>query len=71
MADLNIDYDYLSRAILDTIDDNLHDSVDMDVVLKSASLCWDNTAIMVKSNNFTMIFDLVSYELMDYQGLDG
>lgn len=65
-----IDYDALSCAILDSVDESLHNTLNMATILKSAKLVWDNTAIQVKSNSFTMIFDLISYELMDYRGYD-
>ena len=68
MTDINLES--LRHAIYDTIDENYWDSLDMDIVLKSAELCWDETAVKVRSKNFTMIFDLIDYELCDYQGFD-
>ena len=67
---MNINYESLSNAILDVVDDNLSDNYDINVILKSATIVWDNTAVQVKSKDFVMIFDLISYELQDYQGYD-
>ena len=67
---MNIDYDALLNSIQDNIDERLLDSYDWDVVLKSAIPCWDDTAIQVKSKDFTMIFDNISYELLQYEGFD-
>ena len=63
-----INYDYLTHAILDTLDENV--SVDIDTILKSAEIVWDGTAVQVKSSEFTMIFNIISYELEDYRGYD-
>ena len=68
--DTMVNYESLSNAILDVLDDNLSDNYEIDVILKSATLVWDNTAVQVKSKDFVMIFDLISYELQDYQGYD-
>ena len=65
-----IDYDALSCAVLDSVDESLHNTLNIDTILKSAELVWDDTAVQVKSSSFMMIFDLISYELMDYRGYD-
>lgn len=65
-----IDYEALSCAVLDVYDESLQSSLNMDTILKTAKLVWDNTAVEVKSKGTTMIFDLISYELMDYTGFD-
>ena len=66
----NIDYDALLNSIQEQIDDSLIDSYDFDVILKSAEIVWDGTAVQVKSKDFTMIFDIISYELRQYIGFD-
>ena len=43
---------------------------DFDIVLKSARIVWDGTAVQVESKDFSMIFDLVDYNLLDYEGFD-
>lgn len=65
-----IDYDALLNSIQEQIDDSLIDSYDFDVILKSAEIVWDGTAVQVKSKDFTMIFDIISYELRQYIGFD-
>ena len=67
---MNIDFDALENSILEQLDDNIINEYDMSVILKSAELVWDETAIQVKSKDFTMIFDIISYELVQYIGLD-
>ena len=67
---MNIDFDALENSILEQLDDNIINEYDMSVILKSAELVWDETAIQVKSKDFTMIFDIISYELIQYIGLD-
>ena len=65
-----IDFDALRNAIINVLDERIINRYDFDVVLKSAKLVWDNTAIEVKSKDFTMIFDKISYELLQYIGFD-
>lgn len=65
-----IDYERLLFNIKESIEDKEHNKYDFNTILKSASLCWDGTAIMVTSSDFTMVFDLISYELVNYEGLD-
>ncbi|MBQ6345187.1 MAG: hypothetical protein IJI96_03630 [Methanobrevibacter sp.] len=66
----NIDYETLQNAIQEQISENLLSSYDFESILRSAKLVWDNTAVQVKATDFTMVFDLISYELLDYTGND-
>ena len=66
----SIDFDALRNAIINVLDERIINRYDFDVVLKSAKLVWDNTAIEVQSKDFTMIFDKISYELLQYIGFD-
>lgn len=65
-----IDYDCLLDSILDNIDESLQSKYDFDTILKTAEIVWDDTAVQVKASDFTMVFDLISYELLDYTGND-
>ena len=65
-----IDYDALSCAVLEVLDESLQDTIHMDTVMKTAELVWDDTAVQVKCNDSVLIFDLLSYELQDYRGYD-
>lgn len=65
-----IDYESLRNSIIDQLDESIIEEYDFDTVLKSAEPCWDDTAIRVKSKDFTMIFDNVNYELLQYTGFD-
>ena len=68
MTEINLDY--LKHAVLDVLDESIQEGYDLDIILKSATLVWDDTAVQVKGNDFIMIFDAISYELQDYQGYD-
>ena len=65
-----IDFDALLYAIKDVIDENLQDSYDYEAILNSAEIVWDETGIQVSASNFKMIFDIMTYELLDYTGYD-
>ena len=65
-----IDLERLYHSILGVIDESIQDTYDFDVVLKSAEIVWDGTAVQVKGKDFSMVFDLISYELVDYTGFD-
>lgn len=66
-----IDYPSLLHAVQECIDDSISASYDFESLLRTAALCWDNTAVEVKGKDFTMVFDIVAYELLDYTGFDG
>ena len=65
-----INYESLADAVQEQIDDSIITHYDLNSILRSAELCWDNTAVMVKANDFIMVFDLIGYELLDYTGND-
>lgn len=65
-----IDYEALLNSIKDQIDENDLDKYNFGSILRTAELVWDNTAVQVKSTDFTMIFDLISYECLSYEGFD-
>ena len=66
----SIDFEALGNAVLGVLDDRVSDGYDLDTVLRSAVYCWDDTGIQVKGKDFSMVFSSVSYELLDYEGLD-
>ena len=66
----SIDYEALSNAVQEVIDENLLSKYDFEAILRTAKVVWDNTAVQVTSNDFIMVFDLISYELLDYTGND-
>lgn len=59
-----IDYDALLNALKDMLLEERWDSYDLTSIVRNAEKCWDNTAVMVKSTDFTFIFDIVSYECL-------
>ena len=67
---MDIDYEALSHAILENLDDSIQDNYDIDVLLKTAEPCWDGTGIRVKSKDFEMVFNSVDYSVEDYTGFD-
>lgn len=66
----DIDFESLHNAVMENIDERLWNNYDFDIVLKSARIVWDGTAVQVESKDFSMIFDLVDYNLLDYEGFD-
>jgi len=66
----DIDFESLHNAVMENIDERLWNNYDFDIVLKSARIVWDGTAVQVESKDFSMIFDLVDYSLLDYEGFD-
>ena len=66
----NIDYDALENAVKEQIDDSLLSKYDFQTILKTAEIVWDGTAVQVTASDFVMVFDLVSYECVDYTGND-
>lgn len=65
-----IDFASLRNAIVEQLDERILDRYDLDIVLKSARIVWDGTAVEVRSKDFVMVFDLVGYECLDYTGYD-
>ena len=57
-----IDYERLMHALKDTLLEEHWDNYDLVSSVRNASLCWDDTAVMVKSSDFEFIFDLITYE---------
>jgi len=66
----DIDYETLYYSIIDNLDENLIESYDLDTIIQSAKLTWDDTAVEVNSTDFTMIFDILTYDILDYTGYD-
>lgn len=67
----SIDYGSLYHAMISHLDESIHDRYDFDSILRTARIVWDGLGVEVKSNDFTMVFDIVSYEILDYTGYDG
>ena len=65
-----IDFERLENAVLNVLGDEVSEKYNINVVLKSAKLVWDDTAVQVKSDDFLMIFDLITYDLENYEGFD-
>lgn len=61
---MNIDYERLLNALKDCLLEEHWDNYDLNSIVKNASLCWDDTAILVKSVDFEFVFDVVSYECL-------
>lgn len=61
---MNIDYERLLVAVKDVLLEEQWDNYDLAGIVKNAALCWDDTAVMVKSSDFELVFSLVSYECL-------
>jgi hypothetical protein len=59
-----IDYERLLNALKDMLLEEQWEDYDLNSVVRNASLCWDDTAILVKSVDFEFVFDVVSYECL-------
>ena len=59
-----IDYERLLNSVKDLILDEDGDKYDLNSIVRNAESCWDDTAILVKSTDFTFIFDKISYECL-------
>ena len=57
-----IDYERLMHALKDTLLEEHWDNYDLVSTVRNATLCWDDTAVMVKSSDFEFIFDLITYD---------
>ena len=61
---MNIDHEKLLYALKDVLLEEQWDNYDLDSIVRNASLCWDDTGILVKSVDFEFVFDVVSYECL-------
>ena len=59
-----IDYERLTNAVKDVLLEEHWDNYDLASIVRNAMLCWDDTAVCVKSSDFEFIFDLVSYDCL-------
>lgn len=65
-----IDYNTLLHSIQEQIDDSIIDGYDFEALLRTATICWDGTAVQITGKDFVMVFDLINYDLLDYTGYD-
>jgi len=65
-----IDYDGLMNAVKDMLLEDDWDYYDLNTIVRNAELCWDDTAVKVKSTDFEFIFDIVSYECLSVECAD-
>jgi len=59
-----IDYERLTNAVKDVLLEEQWDNYDLASIVRNAVLCWDDTAVLVKSSDFEFVFDLVSYDCL-------
>ena len=59
-----IDYELLTNAVKDVLLEEQWDNYDLASFVWYAVLCWDDTAVLVKSSDFEFVFDLVSYDCL-------
>ena len=63
----NVDLASLVIAMKDAISDDLWSKYDFDSIAQNGELCWDDTAVLCRGNDFEMIIDVLSYEVLDIQ----
>ena len=56
-----IDYERLMNALKDVLLEEHWSNYDLESIVRNAVLCWDDTAVLVKSSDFSFVFDLVDY----------
>ena len=61
---MNIDYERLLLALKNIFLEEELGNYDLDGIVHNAELCWDDTAVMVKSSDFEFVFDIVSYDVL-------
>lgn len=57
-----IDYERLLNALKDVILEEHWSNYDLTGIVRNATLCWDDTGILVRGSDFEFVFDIVSYE---------
>ena len=67
---IDVDFEALENAVRSVLDESVIDKYDFDTILLSAQLVWADTAVMVTASDFMVVVDRVSYEVLDYTGLD-
>lgn len=67
---IDIDFEALGNSIADLLDESIIGNYDIDTILLTAKLVWDNTAIQVTARDFTLIVDGLTYDILDYSGFD-
>lgn len=65
-----IDYERLLYALKDMLLEEHWDNYDLNSIVFNAVLCWDDTAVLVKSSDFSFVFDLLSYECLSVETND-
>lgn len=65
-----IDYERLLCAVKDVLLEESWDDYDLTGIVRNASLCWDDTAVLVKSSDFSLVFSIVSYDCLSVSSND-
>lgn len=67
---MNINKEALEYAVKDVLDESIVQKYDFAVILNSARIVWDDTAVEVRGSDFRMVFDILTYDLLSYTGYD-
>ena len=62
-----VDLASLVIAMKDAISDDLWSKYDFESIAHNGELCWDGTAVRCSGNDFEMVIDVLSYEVLDIQ----
>ena len=60
-----IDYELLVIAMKDSILEDDWDKYDFESIAKNSTPCWDDTAVMCRANDFQIVIDSISYDVLD------
>lgn len=65
-----IDYERLMNSVKDVILEEHWCNYDLNTIVRNASLCWDDTGVLVKSSDFEFVFDIISYDCLNVSTMD-
>ena len=65
-----IDYERLMNSVKDVILEEHWSNYDLNTIVRNASLCWDDTAVLVKSSDFEFVFNIISYDCLNVSTMD-
>ena len=66
----SVDFESLENAVYSVLDESIINKYDIKTILLSAKFVYANTAIEVTANDFKIVVDRLTYEVLDYTGYD-
>lgn len=65
-----IDYERLLIALKNVLLEDHWVNYDFNTIVGAAQPCWDGTGILVKSTDFEVVFDAMTYECLSVDSFD-